>query len=239
MQVTGVKMFDFYIQSKEDLEKAVDKLGFLPFFANEIPGFSIEEHCAPEVYFSDQPGVWEWKGPIVQETRCAYGKFFMKKAGFISREWFYDFANYRRDGYDFDARFEDGLATYNEQYLYNIIAARHSVLSREAKAIGGYVKPREKSKDAWQPRKGFDTLITKLQMQCYVLTSDFEYEVDKNGKFYGWGVARYATPEEFYGKSFSEKVYSRKPEESHARILQYWRKLLPQASEASIRRMLG
>ncbi len=230
---------DIYIRTKEDLKQAVAELGFLPFFANEIKGFSIEENCDPKVYFSNEPGVWEWKGPVIQETRCAYGKFFHKKAAFISKEWFLDFANYRRDGYDFDSRFEDGLATYNEQYLYNIIAGRHSILSKDAKAIGGYVKPRTKGPDEWEPRKGFDTLITRLQMECYVLTSDFEYEVDKKGNFYGWGVARYATPEEFYGKRFSNRVYKRTPEESYKRILRHFKKILPDADEDEIKRFLG
>ncbi len=230
---------DIYIRTKEDLKQAVAELGFLPFFANEIKGFSIEENCDPKVYFSNEPGVWEWKGPVIQETRCAYGKFFHKKAAFISKEWFLDFANYRRDGYDFDSRFEDGLATYNEQYLYNIIAERHSILSKDAKAIGGYVKPRTKGPDEWEPRKGFDTLITRLQMECYVLTSDFEYEVDKKGNFYGWGVARYATPEEFYGKRFSNRVYKRTPEESYKRILRHFKKILPDADEDEIKRFLG
>ena len=230
---------DIYIRTKEDLKQAVAELGFLPFFVNEIKGFSIEENCDPKVYFSNEPGVWEWKGPVIQETRCAYGKFFHKKAAFISKEWFLDFANYRRDGYDFDSRFEDGLATYNEQYLYNIIAGRHSILSKDAKAIGGYVKPRTKGPDEWEPRKGFDTLITRLQMECYVLTSDFEYEVDKKGNFYGWGVARYATPEEFYGKRFSNRVYKRTPEESYKRILRHFKKILPDADEDEIKRFLG
>ena len=39
-----------------------------------------------------------------------YGKFFAKKAGFISKKWLPVFANYRRDGYDFDALFEDEKA---------------------------------------------------------------------------------------------------------------------------------
>jgi hypothetical protein len=231
-------MPDFYIRTKEDVINAINELGFLPFFSNEIPGFSIEEHCDPKAYFSDEPGVWDWKGPIIQETRCAYGKFFQKKAGYITREWFYDFANYRRDGYDFDARFEDGLATYNEQYLYNLIASRHSILSKDAKIIGGYVKPKEKGRDQWEPRKGFDTLITKLQMKCYVLTSDFEYEVDKNGNFYGWGIARYATPEEFYGKQFTKRVYKRTPEQSYQRILKHMKSILPEADEEQIIKFL-
>ena len=37
---------------------------------------------------------------IAAGGRIAYGKFFDRKAGFISREWLPVFANYRRDGYD-------------------------------------------------------------------------------------------------------------------------------------------
>ena len=167
---------------------------------------------------------------MIQELGCAYGKFFNKKAGFISKKWFNDFANYRRDGYDFDARVDDGLADYNEQYLYDIIASRHSILSKEAKAIGGYIKPKKRGPDQWEPRKGFDTNITKLQMQCYVITSNFEYEMDRNGNFYGWGIARYSTPEEFFGKKFTNHVYDRTPEESKKRIIRHLKKILPEAS---------
>jgi hypothetical protein len=230
---------DFMIRTRQDLVDAVREFGFLPYFANEIPGFSIEEHCDPKIWFTDEPGVWEWKGPVISDGDCVYGKFFAKKAAFISNKWFCDFANYRRDGYDFDARFEDHLATYNEKYLYDLVAAHHSILSKELKIVGGYAKPKDKGKDSWQPRKGFDTLITKLQMQCYVITSDFEYETDKNGKPYGWGIARYATPEEYLGRKFINNVYKRDPEESKKRIIRHMKKLLPDVPEALIIHFIG
>ena len=226
-------MIDFIIHTKEDLKEAIDAFGILPFFENEIKGFSIEEHCDPKVYFGEEPGVWEWKGPVIQELKCAYGKFFLKKAAFIKKEWYYDLANYRRDGYDFDARVNDGL-----EFLYNIIASKHSILSKTAKAMGGYVKPREKGKDSWVPRKGFDTTITALQMKGYVLITDFDYEMDKKGNFYGWGVARYATPEEFFGKKFADRCYKRTPEESYERLYRQIRKLT-KAKEDQIRKFLG
>ena len=78
-------MIDFIIHTKEDLKEAIDAYGILPFFANEIKGFSIEEHCDPKVYFGEEPGVWEWKGPVIQELKCAYGKFFLKKAAFVKK----------------------------------------------------------------------------------------------------------------------------------------------------------
>lgn len=229
---------ELYIRTKEDMVKAVNDLGIVPFFSNNIKGFSIEENCDPKAYFSEEPGIWEWKGPVILETKCAYGKFFNNKAAFIRKDLYYDFANWRRDGYDFDARVSDGLASYNEEFLYNIIASRHSILSKTAKAIGGYINTHEKGKDAWQPRKGFDTNITKLQMKGYVLITDFDYEVDKNGEFYGWGIARYATPEEYYGKSFAKHCYKRTPEESYKRIYRQIKKLNPEACDEDIRRFL-
>lgn len=230
---------DIYIRTKEDLINAIEEYGIVPFFENNIKGFSIEENVDPKVYFSDGPGVWEWKGPVILETKCAYGKLFNKKAAFVRKDIYYDLANYRRDGYDFDARVSDGLVNYNEEFLYNIIASRHSILSKTAKAIGGYVKPKEKGKDAWVPRKGFDTTITNLQMKGYVLISDFDYEVDKNGEFYGWGIARYTTPEEYYGKTFAKRCYKRSPEESYKKLFRLIKKINPDATKEEIKKFLG
>ena len=37
---------DFTSGSMEELIDVIDEMGFVPFFANEIEGFSIEEHIA-------------------------------------------------------------------------------------------------------------------------------------------------------------------------------------------------
>ena len=155
--------YDFHIREKEDLIRAVNDLGFLPFFQNSIEGFSIEEHVDPKIWFGDIEGPWEWKGPVIRELGCAYGKFFEKKAAYISRKWFPDFANYRRNGYDFDARFDDELASYQDKKLFDLVDANAPLLSKELKKLGNYRKG---------GNKGFDTIITRLQSQCYVIISD-------------------------------------------------------------------
>ena len=104
------------LESMEDLLQAVEYYGFLPFFPNDIPGFSVEEMCAPAYWFAeDRDGPWEWKGPAAQTKRCVYGKLFQKKAGFVSREWLPELVNFRRDGYDFDARCDDGLVFHKDE----------------------------------------------------------------------------------------------------------------------------
>ena len=221
--------YSFTIRTKADLIHAVETFGFVPFFKNRIQGFSIAEHCAPNAWFSDEEGIWEWKGPVIRETGCAYGKFFGSKAVFISREWFPDFANFRRDGYDLDALWEDGLARFADKELYDVLAPRAPILSRTLKDLGGYGK---------DGRKSFDASINRLQHQCYVLISDFVYDLDRNGKPYGWGVAEYSTPERAMGERFTSAVYCRSPEESFARVLSHLQSLFPNADEAALRRLL-
>lgn len=220
---------DFYIKTKEDLTETVNKLGFLPFFRNSIEGFSIEEHVDPKIWFGDIEGPWEWKGPVIQEIGCAYGKFFEKKAAYISREWFPDFANYRRDGYDFDARFDDELASYQDKKLFDLVDTNAPILSKELKKMGNYRKG---------GNKGFDTVITRLQSQCYVVISNFTYMTDKYGQQYGWGVAEYSTPEQFMGSDFTKRVYERTPQESYERIYAHLREILPDADENKLRKIL-
>ena len=47
-------IFDFRIRTRDDLVRAVERFGFVPFFKNRIQGFSLAEHAAPEVWFSDE-----------------------------------------------------------------------------------------------------------------------------------------------------------------------------------------
>ena len=156
---------DFQIGSMQDLMDLIDDVGFVPFFVNEIEGFSIEEHIAPGCWYTDGDDgfwpVWEWKGPVIRELKCGYGKLLRNKAMFVSGKWFPDLANFRRDGYDFDARYEDGLASHQDKELYELLDANAPVLSKLLKQKGGYGK---------NGRKGFEGSITRLQKQCFLPT---------------------------------------------------------------------
>lgn len=221
------------ITSYTELEDLVVKWGFLPFFKNEIPGFSVEEHTPLELWFpddEDEEGPWEWKGPVARGGKCVYGKLFDRKAGFVSLDWFPDLANYRRDGYDFDARYEDGLAQHRDKVLYDALSGQDSLLSKELKDLCNYRKG---------GNKGFDTVITRLQMQTYVNIADFEYMMDQHGKLYGWGVARYTTPEAQFGADLLADAYQVKPQVSRERVYRHLSKLLPGTTEQQLLKIMG
>ncbi len=218
------------IKSAEDLHALVEETGFLPFFANEIVGFSVEECCANELWFSDQAdGPWEWKGPIARGGSCMYGKFFRGRAGFVSREWIPDFCNFRRDGYDFDSRYEDGLASYKEKGVFDTIAGQGKILSKELKSLCNYRKG---------GNKGFDTVITRLQMETYVTISDFVYMKDRFGQTYGWGVAQYSTPEVLFGCDYVRGAYTKESAESREKIFAHLRAILPDVANWQIEKLI-
>lgn len=240
------------LNSHEALEALVMKLGFLPLFANEIPGFSVEEYTPQERWFSDEnDGPWEWKGPIAGNGNCAYGKLFRGKAGFVSMDWFPELVNYRRSVYQLSA---ENDTERRDRIILNTVIAHESLLSKEIKSLCGYKKPRMKRLDpvesfesklvkeiqakSQQKGAGFETIMTRLQMGTWLVVADFEYLYDKHMQPYGWGIARYTTPELLLGES---RVLSCKhsPEESKRRLVEYLSEQWPQASEQHILRIIG
>ena len=220
------------IHTDEELLEVIGKVGFLLLFDNDIPGFSVENMTDASCWWNGdaETDPWEWRITLSRTGKVAYGKFFGNKAGFISKKWFPYFANFRRDGYDFDARYEDGLASFDDKELYELLDANAPILSRPLKRMGNYRKG---------GRKGFDSAITRLQKQCYVLISDFRYAEDKFGNEYGWGIAEYSTPEKFFGRKFTDKVYNRTPEESYDRLFRQLKKILPGVEDKQLKKILS
>lgn len=238
-----------WLYSAADLEQAVLKTGFLPFFQSDIPEFSVEEFTPAEHWFADGvDGPWEWKSPVAGNGNCAYGKLFRGKAGFVSMEWFPELVNYRRAAYPLDA---DSVA--KSRLIYDTVVRHESLLSKEIKTLCGFRKPRCRDfnpADAWalhekqkQQRKrqepGFETLITRLQMGTWLVVATFEYEYDKHGHPYGWGIARYVTPEALFGEERILGCRGHSPEESKIRLTDYLSNLLPQASDTQILQLIG
>ena len=218
------------LRSAQELANLVEEIGFLPFFRNEIEGFSVEECTPSALWFTDDEGPWEWKGPVIRMTHCAYGKFYRGKAVYIAKRFFPDFANVRRDGYDYDSRMDEGLARHRDvpimQELWNV----PSLISKELKMRVCFTEER---------KKNFDSSLTYLQMGCYVNIADFEYARSRDGKPYGWGLARYTTPEAFFGENFRIEAYKKQPKESYMALEAYLKRLLPHATEKQLARFLG
>ncbi|MCR5247224.1 MAG: hypothetical protein K6E14_05485 [Paludibacteraceae bacterium] len=238
--------FSIIIEKQSQLESIIKQLGFMPFFKNTIEGFSIEEMTPPELLFGDdmENGPWQWKGPIISNWQSAYGKFFRGKAGYVSLEWLPDFMNWRRMVYPIDKESEDS------HRILDVLVENESMLSKQLKIASGFSLSRKKTKfnpeDPTEPivnknnGMAFDSLIGQLQMGTHVCIADFEYLISKKGEPYGWGVARYCTPEAMYPELFpiKDKVDGRTPEESRNRILKHLCELFPDVEKKKIEKLI-
>ena len=220
------------IQSWEELIGWIDEVGFLPLFKNEVDGFSAEENTSDLYWWTgdEDQDPWEWRRLIARSGKVAYGKFFGKKAGFISREWFPHFANWRRDGYDFDSRWEDELATARQKKIMDQFAERDELLSFNLKQLAGFGKGGEKN---------FEGTVTDLQMGGYLLIRDFRQRRNKRGQPYGWPIAVYTTPERLWGCDHISSAYSASPAESKTLVYEQVRKNFPEANQEELDAVLG
>ena len=213
------------VHNCDELAELVQGIGFLPFFRSGIPGWSLAENVDPSVWFTSQDGPWEWKGWLARDKRIVYGKFYRNKAAFVSLSCFPDLCNFRRDGYDFEGFAADALAPYNDRLLMQALEDHGPCPNKTLKHLCGFTK-------------GYDTVLTRLQMQTFVISGDFVYDVDKNGKPYGWGNALLDTPERWLGTDLVNQSEHFSPEESRERIVRWLHGWMPDVREDIIRREL-
>lgn len=212
-----------------ELMQIIQDYGFLPLLESGVDGFSADAMVDDDCRYTSTPDggwdwpMWKWKGPIITNGDCVYGKFFNKKAGFVSKEWWPDLYNYRR------SKSAEPEVDSIEETIIETLRNEGSLITRDLRAACGFDGPKMRSK--------FDSYITKMQMDCRIVTEDFVYPTDKHGKEYGWGWALLSTPENLYG--LSKCKCQRTPAESGERIRQHLTNLLPQASKKQILKLLG
>lgn len=220
-------MYHSQISSAPQMMEAIQELGFVPLLYSGIPGFSAEEMVDEDsryvVYDDgwDWP-MWKWKGPIINEGGCVYGKFFDKKAGYISLDWWPDFCNWRRS---VNPMPEEGSI---EEAILLTLQEHGSLITRELRSACGFTGPKMRSR--------FDAYVTRLQMACRIVTEDFVYPRDRHGREYGWGWSLLTTPERLYGRDACH--CDRSPQDSRDRILQHLHGILLNATPQQLLKLI-
>ena len=225
------------VVSAETMLGSIEELGIVPFFENPITGYSIEEMTPKENWFDGQENLcltpWDWKIPVVQSGDIAYGKFLWGgKAAFATVEWYAELMNWRRS-----------LPKYqpspDQRQVLDYLDEHDTIGIKEIRGLLGIKK------------SAADALITRLQMQCRVVTGDITRVYRGPDLHYnGWQVSSFCTPESLFcvealpgpgGFPFGEArtlEVDHTPAESLERLLSHIRGLVPDAPEKLILKML-
>ena len=226
------------VLSAETMLGAIEALGIVPFFENPILGYSIEEMTPRENWFDGQEDLrltpWDWKIPCVQSGDVAYGKFLWGgKAAFATVEWYAELMNWRRSQ-------EKYQPLPDQQRVLDYLSEHDTIGIKEIRALLGVKK------------SAADALMTKLQMQCRVVTGDITRVYRGPDLHYnGWQVSSFCTPESLFcvdalpgpgGFPFGEArtlEVDHSPDESLERLVEHIRSIAPQATEKQILKMLA
>ena len=232
----------YRIKTWQELVNWINEIGFLPLFGNEVEGFSAEEHTSPDYWWTGnlKEDPWEWRQIIAASHQVAYGKFFGNKAGFISLEWLPYFVNFRRSGYDFDSRYQDGLAERREKKIMDyfigedeegdLVFKNDRILSTELKKMAGFGKGKEKN---------YPGVTTGLQMKTYLVIADFQRRRNKRGEEYGMAVSIMLPPESIWGYETVTSAYSEKTKDSWNKIFEHVKDMYPTADDKDIISLIG
>ena len=179
------------------------------------------------------PGYSIEKIPVVQSGDVAYGKFLWGgKAAFATVEWYAELMNWRRS-------LEKYQPTAEQRQVMGCLAEHGSIGIKEIRALLGVKK------------SAADALMTRLQMQCRVVTGDITRVYRGPDLHYnGWQVSSFCTPESLFcvdaipgpgGFPFGEARtldVDHSPAESLARLVEHIRSIAPTATEKQIMKML-
>lgn len=213
------------IHTAAEMTALVVEAGFVPLL-NAGWGWSAEEMADDEAQYTHfaeggwEWPLWEWKGEIVRESGCAYGKFFRGKAGFVAREWWPDFCAYRRSLYPLP---EAGSV---DAMILDTLRAEGTMLGRDLRASCGFTG---------RQRGQFEGYVARLQAAGRVVTDDFVYPRDCHNRPYGWGWAQLTVAEERFGREACRAAAEGAYERMRAHVL----KVVPGAGERLVAKLIG
>ena len=112
----------------------------------------------------------------------------------------------------------------------DVVWKDEQILSTDLKKTAGFGKAGEKN---------YPGIVTGLQMQTYLVITDFHRRVNKKGQEYGMPVSVMLPPEAIWGYDTVTSAYSEEPAESWKKIYNRVRELYPDSEEREIIRLIG
>ena len=219
------------INSYADYVAALRQVGFSLASHNPEGIFSLSSSFGPKIHWhtgDPDSDPWQFRVRIMEECPdIAYGSVFLRKHGFITREWYPRFMALRRP-LSLEQAYREGRISTEARTIYAAIAANAGIPVHELKSLLGSLGR----------SKGFERALVDLQMWLYCSMSGNAQKISRRGEAYGWPSACYALPETLFGPELEDEAADIDPEEAKASISDRILEVNPEASAKDIKRFL-
>ncbi|MCL2376336.1 MAG: hypothetical protein FWC76_02955 [Defluviitaleaceae bacterium] len=173
---------------------------------------------------------WEWRMRVLDERDdIAYGKFFFKKTGFITRAWYPYFLAARRGGTSFEEAYEDGTISHFAKRIYEAVVSYGTLPLHAIKELAGFSK---------EDKSGFDRALVELQMRMFLTMCGRQQKMSQKGEEYGWSSTVFCTTERFFGDDVFKEAVQITAEVAFEKISAQVLKLNPSAPEKKIAKFI-
>ena len=139
-----------------------------------------------------------------------------------------------------DARWQDGLANIREKNVMDLYISEdangdtvwktEAILSTDLKKRAGFGK---------EGAKNYPGIIAGLQMNLYLVITDFRRRRNKSGREYGMSVSVMLPPEAIWGYDTVTAAYREPPHTSWKRIVERVQEVFPSSSMEDLIQVIG
>ncbi len=221
------------IQNFTDFVSDLHEAGFSIGGENDEGIFSLGAFYGQEIRWHTEDietDPWEWRMRVLNEHQdIAYGKFFFKKSGFITKEWYPYFYAVRRGKAQFYEAYEEGNISNQAKKIYDVIDEYKELPLHLIKQYGGFGSD-EKTR--------FDAAITELQMKFYITMCGRSRKKSKKGEEYGWSSTVFCLTEDFFEKDVMQAAKRLTYEEAYNKIEEQVLFLNPNANKKKIKKFI-
>lgn len=173
---------------------------------------------------------WEWRMRVLDERNdVAYAKFFFRKSGYITRDWYPYFFACRRGSMDFVDMYLEGRISNEAKRIYTCIEEQEVMPLHELKKSAGFGK---------ENKSRFDRGLVELQMNFFVTICGRRHKVSAEGKPYGWDSTAFCRTEDFWAPEVLRTASAVSSKEAAERIREQVRKLNPLAADKTINKFI-
>ncbi len=180
---------------------------------NEEGVFGLSRYFGDEIVWHTedaQTDPWEWRMRVLHERNdIAYGKFFFKKSGYITKEWFPYFYRIRRGGRELQEEYEEGNVSLYAKRVYDQLSEHRELPLHLIKEYGGFGR---------EDKSRFDSAVTQLQMDLYITMCGNARKKSRRGEEYGWSSTVFCLAEDFFEADVIKRAGEISGEEAYEKL---------------------